>query len=183
MNWKVREAVWQLENGGIIAYPTETVYGLGCDPFNGTAVLHLLALKHRDIQQGLVLLASEFAQLEPLLLPLPAATKKRVTKTRPVPTTWVLPCLPEVPVWLRGKHTSLAVRVTQHPVAAELCRQWGGPLVSTSANLHGKHPATSPLAVHKAFNGQVDCILHGDRGSGRPSEIRDSISGRILRNS
>ena len=183
MNWKIREAARQLENGGIIAYPTETVYGLGCDPFNGTAILHLLALKHRDIQQGLVLIASEFSQLKPLLLPLPPATRKRVTKTMPVPTTWVLPCLPEVPVWLRGKHTSLAVRVTQHPVAAALCRQWGGPLVSTSANLHGKHPATSPLAVHKAFNGQLDYILHGDRGSGRPSVIRDGISGKTLRNS
>jgi L-threonylcarbamoyladenylate synthase len=183
VNWKIREAARQLENGGIIAYPTETVYGLGCDPFNGAAVLHLLALKQRDIQQGLVLIASEFSQFEPLLLPLPPPVKKRVTKPGPVPTTWVLPCLPGVPAWLRGRHTSLAVRVTQHPVAAELCRQWGGPLVSTSANLHGKHPATSPLAVHKAFNGQLDCILHGDPGSGRPSVIRDGFSARILRSS
>jgi L-threonylcarbamoyladenylate synthase len=66
-------------------------------------------------------------------------------------------------------------------MAAALCKQWGGPLVSTSANLHGKQPATSPLAVRKAFNGQLDYILHGDRGNGRPSEIRDGISGTILR--
>jgi len=183
VNWKIREAARQLENGGIIAYPTETVYGLGCDPFNGTAVLHLLALKQRDIQQGLALLASDFSQLESLLLPLPPVTEKRVAKPGPVPTTWVLPCLPEVPAWLRGRHTSLAVRVTQHPIAAALCRQWGGPLVSTSANLHGRHPATTPLAVHKAFNGQLGCILHGEPGSGRPSEIRDGLSDRILRSS
>ncbi|MCK5480362.1 MAG: L-threonylcarbamoyladenylate synthase [Gammaproteobacteria bacterium] len=182
MNWKIREAVRQLEDGGIIAYPTETVYGLGCDPFNGAAVLHLLALKQRDIQQGLVLLGSSFAQLEPLLLPLTPAVKKRVAKTGPAPTTWVLPCLPAVPAWLSGKHNSLAIRITRHPVAAALCKRWGGPLVSTSANLHGKRPANNPLAVRKAFNGQLDYILHGDCGSGRPSEIRDGISGKILRN-
>lgn len=181
MNWKIREALRHLENGGIVAYPTETVYGLGCDPFNGAAVLHLLALKQRGIQQGLVLIASNFAQLQPLLLPLTLAVKKRVTKTRPGATTWVLPCPPEVPAWLRGNHTSLAVRVTRHPSAAALCDHWGGPLVSTSANLHGKRPATNPLAVRRAFNGQLDCILHGDCGSGRPSEIRDGITGKILR--
>jgi L-threonylcarbamoyladenylate synthase len=181
VNWKIREAVRQLENGGIIAYPTETVYGLGCDPFNGTAVLHLLDLKQRNIRQGLVLIASDFAQLQPLLLALTPTVKKRVTKTGPGATTWVLPCLPEVPVWLRGNHAGLAVRITRHPLAAALCKHWGGPLVSTSANLHGKQPATSPLAVRKAFNGKLDYILHGDRGSGQPSEIRDGIHGTILR--
>ena len=181
MNWKIREALRQIEDGGIIAYPTETVYGLGCDPLNAASVLHLLDLKQRNIRQGLVLIASDFAQLQSLLLPLAPAVKKRVTKTGPGATTWVLPCLPEVPTWLCGNHTSLAVRVTRHPVAAALCTQWGGPLVSTSANLHGKQPATSPLAVRKAFNGQLDYILHGDCGSGRPSEIRDGITGTILR--
>ena len=182
MNWKIREALRQLEDGGIVAYPTETVYGLGCDPFNGAAVLHLLALKQRGIRQGLVLIASDFAQLQPLLLPLTPAVKKRVSKARPGATTWVLPCPSEVPAWLRGNHTSLAVRITRHPFAAALCKHWGGPLVSTSANLHGKRPASSPLAVRKAFNGQLDYILHGDCGSGRPSEIRNGISGKILRN-
>ena len=181
MNWKTRAAVHQLEDGGIIAYPTETVYGLGCDPFNGAAVLHLLTLKQRSIRQGLVLVASDFSQLQPLLLPLTPAIKKRVAGTGRGATTWVLPCRPEVPVWLRGHHTSLAVRITRHPVAAELCKAWGGPLVSTSANLHGKRPATHPLAVRKAFNNQVDGILHGACGSGLPSEIRDASSGKILR--
>ncbi len=103
MNWKIREALRHIEDGGIIAYPTETVYGLGCDPFNAAAVLHLLDLKQRNIRQGLVLVASDFDQLQPLLLPLAPAVKKRVTKTVPGATTWVLPCLPDVPAWLRGK--------------------------------------------------------------------------------
>ena len=182
MTWHIREAVRQIGTGGIIAYPTETLYGLGCDPFNGNTVLHLLALKQRNIEQGLVLIASNFSQLEPLLLPLTVAVRKRVSKPAKAPVTWVLPCLPEMPVWLRGKHPSLAVRVTSHPVAAGLCERWGGPLVSTSANIHGTRPATSPLAVRKAFDRQLDYILHG-RGvaTNSPSEIRDGLTGKVLR--
>ena len=182
MTWHTREAVRKIATGGIIAYPTETLYGLGCDPFNGNTVLHLLALKQRGTEQGLVLIANNFSQLEPLLLPMTAAVRKRVSKPAKAPVTWVLPCLPEIPVWLRGKHQSLAVRITSHPVAAGLCARWGGPLVSTSANLHGKRPATNPLAVRKVFDRQLDCILHDPHvATNRPSEIRNGLTGEILR--
>lgn len=182
-NWHIREAVRQLAAGGIVAYPTETVYGLGCDPGNGAAVLRLLDLKQRRLDQGVILIADEFARLEPLLLPVSPATRRRVATPGSAPVTWVLACAPATPAWLHGGHHGLAVRITTHPVAAELCRQWGGPLVSTSANIHGRHPANSPLAVRMAFGNRLDGILHGPCGSGRPSEIRDAISGRILRNS
>jgi L-threonylcarbamoyladenylate synthase len=182
MYWHIHEAVRRLAAGGVIAYPTETVYGLGCDPFNGKSVLRLLDLKQRHIDQGLVLVASHIEQLEPLLSPLNAQIRKQVAQPGTPPVTWVLPCLPEIPVWLRGKHDSLAIRVSSHPVTAELCRCWRGPLVSTSANVHGKHPATSPLAVRKAFNGKLDYILHGDHGStNRPSLIRDGLTGKQIR--
>lgn len=181
MSWHIREAIRRLAAGGVIAYPTETVYGLGCDPFNGNAVLHLLALKQRGIEPGLILVASCFSQLEPLLQSLQPAVRKRISKTSATPVTWVLPCLPEIPVWLRGSHDSLAVRVTSHPVAAALCTAWGGPLVSTSANLHGRQPTNSPLMVRKSFNGQLDCILHGPRGNNTASEIRDGLTGSALR--
>jgi len=181
MSWHIREAVRRLAAGGIIACPTETVYGLGCDPFNGKAVLHLLALKQRRIEQGLILVASCFSQLEHLLLPLKPAARKRISTTSATPVTWVLPCLPEIPVWLRGSHDSLAFRVTSHPIAAALCTAWGGPLVSTSANLHGGHPTNSPLMVRKVFNGQLDAILHGPRGNNMASEIRDGLTGTVLR--
>lgn len=182
MSWHIREAVRQLDAGGVIAYPTETVYGLGCDPFNGHAALHLIDLKQRNIDQGLILVASHFGQLQPLLLPLSTVTRRRVTQARKSPVTWVLPCPPEIPYWLRGRHDSLAVRVTNHPVAVALCECWGGPLVSSSANIHGKPPATSPLAVRKAFNGQLDYILHGMHGcTNRPSEIRNGLTGELLR--
>lgn len=182
MSWHIREAVRHIAAGNVIAYPTETVYGLGCDPFNGGAVLRLLELKQREIEQGVILVASDFDQLKPLLLPITKAITTRITKTWPGPVTWILPCLPETPFWLCGKHTSLAVRVTSHPVAAAICAEWGGPLVSTSANIHGKHPATGPLALRRAFNGQLDYIIHGPvNSSGKPSVIRDAISGKIVR--
>jgi len=182
MSWHIREAVRHIEAGGVIAYPTETVYGLGCDPFNAQAVLHLIELKQRNIEQGVILIASDLAQLEPLLLPLGAAARKRLTGSYAHPVTWVLPCPEEIPVWLRGVHTSLAVRISRHPIAGALCTRLGGPLVSTSANLHGGHPATTPLAVRRAFDDRLDYILHGPVGAdARPSQIRDGLTGKILR--
>jgi len=182
MNWHIREAVRKLGSGGVIACPTETVYGLGCDPFNAAAVLHLLALKQRSIRHGVILIAADFEQLEPLLLPLTPAVRKRVATPAAPPVTWVLPCRPDTPAWLTGNHDTLAVRVTSHPVAVELCNCWDGPLVSSSANLHGKAPATNPLAVRKAFDGQLDYILHGsDDASNVPSSVRDGLTGNILR--
>jgi L-threonylcarbamoyladenylate synthase len=182
VSWHIREAVRRLGEGGVVAYPTETVYGLGCDPFNAAAVLRLLDLKRRNIDEGLILIASDFSRLEPLLLPLTAKIRDRVTGTWPGPVTWTLPCLPETPIWLRGLHDSLAVRVTSHPIARALCKAWNGPLVSTSANRSGNHPATSGLRVRIAFDGALDYILHGTvAGSGKPSEIRDAMTGRVLR--
>jgi len=180
----MREAIRRLGEGGVIAYPTETVFGLGCDPFNLMAVLRLLDLKQRNIEQGLILIASDFAQLEPLLMPLSATVRNRILKTWPGPVTWTLPCRPKTPAWLRGSHRSLAVRLTSHPLARCLCGSWNGPLVSTSANRHGKPPATNALGVRLAFDAELDYILHGKvTGTGKPSEIRDGITGRVLRGS
>lgn len=182
MNWHIREAVRQIAAGGVIAYPTETVYGLGCNPFDGNAVLRLLDLKQRRMEQGLILIGSHFEQLEALLLPLDSAVRKRVATPGTIPTTWVLPCLANIPVWLRGRHGSLAIRVTTHPQAIALCDTWGGPLVSTSANIHGHPPAKTPLAIRRAFHNRLDYILHGTTGStNRHSQIRNGLTGAILR--
>ncbi|MEZ5541232.1 MAG: L-threonylcarbamoyladenylate synthase [Pseudomonadota bacterium] len=182
MSWHIREAARKLQAGGVIAYPTETVYGLGCDPFNAAAVLHLLALKQRGIRHGVILIAAAVEQLEPLLTPLTPAVRRRLASPASPPVTWVLPCMPDTPSWLTGNHASLALRVTNHPVAAALCTRWGGPLVSTSANLHGRPPATTALDVRRAFDGQLDYILHGnDTASNTPSSVRDGITGNILR--
>ncbi|HYQ72579.1 MAG TPA: Sua5/YciO/YrdC/YwlC family protein [Gammaproteobacteria bacterium] len=180
--WHIREATRRIAAGGIIAYPTETIYGLGCDPFNGAAVLRLLALKRRAIEAGLILIASHFGQIEYLLASMPPATRKHVMSPCARPVTWVLPCLPTVPDWIRGNHDSLAFRLTTHPIAAGLCHRLGGPLVSTSANMHHRPPATGPLSVRKAFHGRLDYVLHDPAAAAnRPSEIRDGMTGAILR--
>jgi L-threonylcarbamoyladenylate synthase len=182
MSWHIRESVRRLAAGGVIAYPTETVFGLGCDPFNAAAVLRLLELKQRSSTHGLILIASDFTRLEPLLQPVSPEVNNRLMETWPGPVSWVLPCLPEIPLWLRGRHPTLAVRVTSHPLARSLCEAWNGPLVSTSANLRGKPPATSAMGVRMAFDDSLDYILHGRVSrSGKPSEIRDGLTGRVLR--
>jgi L-threonylcarbamoyladenylate synthase len=182
MNWHIREAVRHLAAGGVIAYPTDSVYGLGCNPLDASAVLHLLSLKQRSPAHGVILIGSELGQFAPYLQPLSRSTVNRLQRTGGAPVTWVLSCRPDTPAWLTGRHDTLAVRVTNHPVAKALCEAWGGALVSTSANLHGRRPATSPLGIHKAFNAHLDYILHGHAGAtNRPSSIRDGLTGEVLR--
>ncbi len=179
-----------LRGGGVIAYPTEAVYGLGCDPWNRAAVLRLLALKGRAPSKGLILIAAGVDQLAPLVADLAPERMAEVLASWPGPHTWLLPVRPTTPDWLCGHFDTLAVRVTAHPLAAALCRAWGGALVSTSANRAGRPPARSALGVRRAFSGGPgggpkggpDLILSGDCGGARrPSSIRDGRTGRVLR--
>mgnify|MGYP001151955027 CR=1 FL=1 len=144
--------------------------------------MRLLELKQRPIEAGLILIAADFAQLDPFLEPVPSALRRKLSTTWPGPVTWLLPARPDVPVWLRGRHVSLAVRVTAHAGSAALCRCFGGALVSTSANPRGREPARSPLQIRRYFGDSLDYLLPGPLGGRqRPSEIRDARTGRILR--
>jgi len=168
--------------GGLIAYPTEAVYGLGCDPRNGAVVRRLLALKARPEGKGLILIAADWSQLEPYVLPLEPERMAAIRATWPGPVTWLLPARRETPRWLIGDHATLAVRVTAHPLAAALSRRWGGALVSTSANLAARPPARTPLGVRRALGVGLDYILAGPcGGAARPSSIRDGLTGGVLR--
>jgi len=176
-----RSIVGMLRAGGIIAYPTEAVFGLGCDPLNPVAVLRLLAIKRRPVAKGLILIAADLGQLEPFIEPLDPAAQAKLAATWPGPVTWLAPAR-LAPVWLRGDHDTLAVRVTAHPVAAALCRRWGGPLVSTSANIGGRPSARTGLAVRRRLGQWVDQVAPGAvGGAGRPTEIRDLATGRVIR--
>ncbi len=184
--WHLRQAVRALRHGGIVAYPTEAVYGLGCDPLNAAAVLRLLALKKRPMEKGLILIASDFQQLIPFVRTPDADIMRCINATWPGPVTWLLPAKAETPAWLCGAHDTLAVRVTAHPQAAALCRTFGGALVSTSANPTGRPPARYPLRVRHYFghysNGTLDYILSGAVYSHtKPTEIRDALTGKIIR--
>lgn len=170
-----------IRRGGIIAYPTEAVWGLGCDPLNPDAVYRLLAIKRRPVDKGLILIAADQAQLAPFVLPPDPEIQRRLDDSWPGPVTWLLPTHPGTPHWLRGRHASLAVRVTAHPLAAQLCRAFGGPLVSTSANAAGRPPARTALQARLRCPG-IDLIVAGATGGQRrPSEIRDARSDAVLR--
>ena len=179
----IEVAVKTLQQGGLIAYPTEAVYGLGCDPGNNQAIQHLLDIKQRDKQMGLILIAASFEHLQPYLLELSNDTRQRIFSEWPGATTWLLPAKPDSPTLLRGKYTSIAVRITDHPLAKQLCEQWHGALISTSANISTQTAARNSDAVEQAFGQQVDFILDGEVGNlPQPTQIKDGQTGQIIRN-
>ncbi|MCC5858747.1 MAG: Sua5/YciO/YrdC/YwlC family protein [Ectothiorhodospiraceae bacterium] len=181
-NHRLVPALRCLQTGGVIAYPTEAVFGLGCDPLNAEAVARLLAIKGRSADKGLILISHDRASLNPWLQPVPPALEDRLAASWPGPVTWVLPVQPWVPRWLTGSRDTLAVRVTAHSGAAALCRAYGGPLVSTSANRSGHPPARTALQARCRLGRRVDLVVPGPTGGlNRPSEIRDGRSGRVLR--
>jgi len=180
--WRLRFAAHWLRKGGIVAYPTEAVYGLGCDPNRADALRKLLALKRRPWHKGLILIGACPGQFEPFLAPLDAERVERAHACWPGPTTWLWPAQPWVSPLLRGEHRTLAVRVPGHPLARALCDAFGGALVSTSANRAGQTPARSALEVRRKLGPRSVFILSGpvDRKA-RPSRIIDIHSGRVLR--
>lgn len=169
-----------LARGGLVAYPTESCYGLGCDPRNRRAVQRLLRLKGRPQHKGLILIAGRYAQLKPYLQPLTAEQQRALHNAGGQAITWLMPAV--CPRWLRGAHATLAVRITAHAPAAALCNALGMALVSTSANRSGDRPASSYRDCLRRFGAEV-LVLPGKIGRRRrPSTIRDWASGRILRN-
>ncbi len=180
--FQLREAARVLHAGGLIAYPTEAVYGLGCDPMNPAAVERLLALKRRPWQKGMILIAADIQQLRPYIQPIAAEHRSKLDDTWPGPHTWIVPASEGCPEWIRGVHRGVAVRVSAHPLVRELCNAFGGAIVSTSANHAGKAPARSPLSVLRGLGEEVDYTLHGELGGlDRPTGIRDLISGEAVR--
>ena len=173
-----------LQNGGVIAYPTEAVWGLGCDPFNEAAVLRLLAIKQRPVDKGLILIAAWIAQLDGLAdwNALPPPRRDDVLASWPGAHTWIVPATPRVPRWITGAHDSVAVRVSAHPVVVALCDAFGGVLVSTSANSAGAPAPRTHAAIEPALLAALDGWVAGETGGLlRPTPIRDARSGAEIR--
>ena len=174
-------AVTTLKKGKVIAYPTEAVYGLGCDPLNEVAVHHLLSLKNRSIIKGLILIAANWAQLADYVTPLSDEVRARILPTWPGPVTWLLPASALTPLWIKGAHDTIAIRVTAHPIAKGLCEAFGGAIVSTSANVEGNPPAKTAEEVRQIFDEDV-YVVTGDVGDlARPTDIRDGVTGKLVR--
>lgn len=181
---RIAEAAAVLRRGGVIAYPTEAVWGLGCDPSDETAVRRLLALKQRDVAKGLILIAAHVDQLKRWVdfSALPAERLADALASWPGPHTWIMPAEAATPRWITGDHDGLAVRVTAHPVALALCEAFGGALVSTSANPAGAPPPRALAELDPALRGGLDGWIEGDTGGlERPTPIRDARSGGTLR--
>lgn len=182
---KLDQAVKVLQQGGVIAYPTEAVYGLGCDPENLSAVKNILKLKERQKEKGLILVAANFEQLKPYLTPLEKhIEEKLITSWRnsSSPITWLVPAKIEVSEYLKGKFDSLAVRVSHHPLVKELCEMFDSAIVSTSANISKQEAARTSEQVKEIFSEKVDLVLEGETNIHvQPSEIRDALTDQVIR--
>ena len=171
-----------LREGGVLAYPTEGVFGLGCDPDDRVAFERIFAMKRRPPEQGVLLIAADFEQVRGWIGDAPEAALERARAAWPGAHTFIFPRSPRVPEWIAGGHAGVALRVTAHPPAAALCRAFGGPIVSTSANRHGEAPARSAQEVEALFGDALDGVLDAPLGGlERPTPITDAVSGAIIR--
>jgi len=180
----IASAVALLIRGGVLAYPTEAVWGLGCIPFDAEAVHRLLAIKRRPVDKGLILVGATAAQFDAVVdwPMLDDAQRARVLASWPGPHTWVVPAKATAPAWITGHRADIAVRVSAHPVVAALCARLGGPIVSTSANLSGEPPARRRDDLAPALLALIDGVCEGETGGlATPTPIRDARSGAALR--
>jgi len=182
LQFKIEQVGRIIRAGGVVAYPTEGVWGLGCDPWNPDAVGRILNIKSRTVDKGLILIGSDFDQLAPWLDPLSADQILQLEQSWPGPNTWVIPHNSTLPEWVSGGRNTIAVRVPGHPLARALCSAAGTPIVSTSANRSGRPGITDPLQIRLKLGLEIDAILPGHTLPGaQPSQIRDLATGQLLR--
>ena len=170
-----------LADDGVIAYPTEGVWGLGCIPESARAVARILGLKRRGWQQGLLLVAADITQIEEYLVGLDDGMRCELEKNWPGPVTYLVPDNGVAPGWIVGNHQTVGIRVSAHPVVRDLCEAMG-PLVSTSANVTGHPAATTSLQVRQYFGEGIDHVVPGKTGGQNgPSLIRHLTTGERIR--
>ena len=179
--WRVLEAAREIRAGAVIAYPTEAVWGLGCDPWNEEAVDRLLAIKNRSVDKGLILVADNIRQFDFLFEDFPQDWIDRMASTWPGPNTWLVPHQDLLPEWVTGVHDTVALRVSDHPLVRDLCEAYGKPLVSTSANLSGQPPCRTTAEVLAQFGASFPVVDGATGGRQNPSEIRDALTGELFR--
>jgi len=180
----ITQAVSALQAGRVVAYPTEAVYGLGCDPMNEQAVADIWKLKQRPDGMGLIVVGSSWQQLVPYMSLLDEQHHAKLVSSWPDALTWIVPAAENTPHWLTGGRDTIALRWTLHPDVCALCDAFGGAIVSTSANLHGQPPCVSADCVALAFAAQEAFagVLQGELGGNpKPTPIRDLMTGAWIR--
>lgn len=179
---RLRQAARTLAEGGLIAHATEGVWGLAADAYDADAVLRVVAAKHRDPGLGVIVVAADADQLAPLVAPEAGPAWQRAVESWPGSNTWLLPARVDAPWWLTGGRSTIALRETAHALTRALCREFGGPIISTSANISGKPPVASAWRARAVFAGTIDMVLGGVLDTpGRPSTIRNATTNEIIR--
>lgn len=178
---QLSQATAIIQHGGVIAYSTDTVLGLGCDPNHRNAVERILWLKQRGIEKGLILLVANANAMEKFSQPLSNEQRSTITAVSPTtPISWLVPARHSAPAWLTGEHDRVAMRISQHPLTNKLCESVGA-IVSTSANFSNYPNADNAQQLRDWFGPYLDYVIIGEAGTGMPSEIRDLIYGKLLR--
>ena len=181
----ILQAVNVLHQGGVIAYPTEAVYGLGCDPKNLSAVKKILDLKRRKKEKGLILVASDIEQFKDYILPLEKNIEKKLLNSwceQNAAVTWLVPAKETTSEYLKGQFDSLAIRVSHHSMVKEICDKFGGAIVSTSANISAQEAARTSQEVKDTFENEIDFIIDGETNiNAQPSKICDALTDKIFR--
>jgi L-threonylcarbamoyladenylate synthase len=167
-----------IKNGGNAIYPTEGIYGIGCDPFNKSSVENIFDIKGRDLTKNFIILASNIKYLKRIIDNNLFKNKALIDGSF---TTWVVPTNKDCPLWL-STNKSIAIRITNHPVVDELCENIGGPVISTSANCSNQKYTDNITAIENIFDGKIDCIVKGQLGNEKKSSmIKDILTNKILR--
>jgi len=179
-DFSIRHAAHIIKTGGIIAYPTETVYGLGCDPYNALAIEKINNIKQRPLNKQFILLAGHIDQVKPLILI--SKEQEKVILKSAEPTSWVVDASKHAPAWLVDKNKTLTIRISKHHGVQQLCGILDHAIISTSANLSGKKPAKNSIELHRYFHRKVDKIIVSNiRHTGKPSKIIRLCDNRIIR--
>lgn len=179
-DFSISHAAHIIRSGGIIAYPTDTIYGLGCDPYNADAVASLNDIKQRPLNKQFILLAGSVEQLAPLV-ELDPVQQQTITQTTE-PTSWVVDARPSAPPWLVGDSGSIAIRICLQEDVRRLCQKLGHAIISTSANPSGRTPAKNALELHRYFHHDIDKIIASNEIlDARPSKVIRLCDNHVIR--
>ena len=181
--WSIKRLSKAVENGAIIAYPTDTIWGFGCHPLRASSVIKILNIKQRPVAKGLILLSSRMEYCAPYIDPdLSEEQIDLVLQQNQHPVTWLAPAARNCPVWLRGVFSTVALRITNHPFIEAICSEMHSPIVSTSANRHRRSTIQSALQARRQFGEELDYIVTGfNTGTNRASEIKSLATGNTVR--
>jgi len=177
----LKQVAAHLKRGGVIAYPTESCYGFGCDPKNYQAIKRILQLKQRNKNKGMIVISSKLNYLEKLIMPLTIEELDYVNQYWPGAYSFVVQVKPHLPANLTGKHRSLAVRVTRHKQVRQLSNYLHNALVSTSANKSGFRAIKTYRECLRQFGKQVLVLPGKTLGAKKPSTIIQLSTRKVLR--